>query len=81
MAPRSLDVECLEFLDDVVGAFPGDVGGDLVPGGFQGRTAVDDKVRHAGVGGQKIDHRLAKFGWRDHPQMQHARHTSGRQCF
>jgi hypothetical protein len=28
-------------------------------------------MRHTGVAGQKVDHRLAQLGWRDHPQMQH----------
>ncbi len=68
-----LDPERLEPVDDLVGRLPGDVGGDLVPSGIECRIAVDNEVRRTGVGGQKVDHRLAKFGWRDYPQMQHAR--------
>jgi hypothetical protein len=71
IAPRSLTPSLLEPVDNVVGRLASDVGGDLVPAGIECRVAVKNEMRHAGVSGQKVDHRLAQFGGRDHPQMQH----------
>ncbi len=62
-----LDVECLEFLDDVVGAFPGDVGGDLVARGFEGRARVEQQVRDPDLAPQYAEHVVAQVLGGDHP--------------
>ena len=71
IAPRSLTTERLEPVDNVVGRLAGNVGGDLVPAGIDGGIAVKDECVTPGLRSQKVDHRLAQLGRRDHPQMQH----------
>jgi hypothetical protein len=47
-----LDAERLQFVDDVVGGLPRDVGGDLVAFRVLGSVAVYDEVRHARISTQ-----------------------------
>jgi len=67
MAPRSLRPERLEFVDDVVGGLPGDVGSDRVALRFPRGVTVHDQMRHTRVAAEQVDHRTAQFGRRDHP--------------
>ncbi len=54
-----LDAEPLQVVDDVVGGFPCDVGGDLVTGRVQRGPSVDDDVRRTGVVAQDSHHIVA----------------------
>jgi hypothetical protein len=65
--PALLYSQGLQGLDDVVGGFPRDVGGDLVTWGVQRGVAMDHNVCHAGIVGQRIDHGIAQRSRCDDP--------------
>ena len=71
-----LHVERLQFLDHVVGALAGDVGGDLVARRFQRGPRIQQHVRDAHLATQDVDDRIPQFFGSDHPQVQHDRRVS-----
>jgi hypothetical protein len=68
-----MDFQRLQVLDHVVGAFAGDVGGNLVARRVQGRTGVQQNVRDPHLLLQHADHVVTQALRSDHPQVQHAR--------
>ena len=52
-----LDVERLEFPDQIVGALAGDIGGDLVTLGFERGTGVQQQIGHPDLAAQHAEHR------------------------
>ena len=68
-----LDVECLELLDEVVGALARDVGGDLVAGGVQRGARVEQQIGDADLAAEDADHVVAEVLGGDDAQVQHGR--------
>ena len=66
-----LHVDVLELLDDAIGAFARDVGGDLVADRFQCGPRIQQNVRDADFAAKHVDDRVAQLLGRYHPQMQH----------
>ena len=66
-----LHVEGFEILDDVVGAFARDVGGDLVPRRLQRRTLMQQDVGHPDLAPQYLEDVVSHVLGSDHPQVQH----------
>jgi hypothetical protein len=71
-----MDFQRLQVLDHVVGAFAGDVGGNLVARRVQGRTGVQQNVRDPRLLLQHADHVVTQVLRSDHPQVQHARRVA-----
>jgi hypothetical protein len=66
----------LQVLDHVVGAFAGDVGGNLVARRVQGRTGVQQNVRDPTSCRSTPITSSRRVLRSDHPQVQHARRVA-----